>query len=74
MTLSINFIFIILFYVIGSIPFALILPKLLGLGDISPRQDIKSIQEDPFPEIFVGSSLWEFDVQMIKQLYGENNN
>ena len=34
MTLSINFIFIILFYVIGSIPFALILPKLLGLGDI----------------------------------------
>ena len=48
--------------------------NVLGLGDISPRQDIKSIQEDPFPEIFVGSSLWEFDVQMIKQLYGENNN
>ena len=34
MSLSINFIFIILFYFIGSIPFALILPKLLGLGDI----------------------------------------
>ena len=48
--------------------------NVLGLGDISPRQDIKSIQEDPFPEIFVGSSLWEFDVQMIKQLYDENNN
>ncbi len=34
MPLSINFIFIILFYIIGSIPFALILPKLFGLGDI----------------------------------------
>ncbi|MFL2543121.1 MAG: glycerol-3-phosphate 1-O-acyltransferase PlsY [Alphaproteobacteria bacterium] len=34
MSLSINFIFIILFYFIGSIPFALILPKLFGLGDI----------------------------------------
>ena len=45
--------------------------NVLGLGDISPRQDIRSIQEDPFQEDFVGSSLWEFDVQMIKQLYGE---
>ena len=34
MSLNINFIFIILFYFIGSIPFALILPKLFGLGDI----------------------------------------
>ena len=34
MSLSINFIFIILFYFIGSIPFALIVPKLFGLGDI----------------------------------------
>ena len=34
MSLSINFIFIILFYFIGSVPFALILPKLFGLGDI----------------------------------------
>ena len=45
--------------------------NVLGLGDISPRQDIRSIQEDPFQEDFVGSSLWEFDVQMIKQLYDE---
>ena len=45
--------------------------NVLGLGDISPRQDIRSIQEDPFQEDFVGSSLWAFDVQMIKQLYGE---
>ena len=34
MSLSINFIFIIIFYFIGSVPFALILPKLFGLGDI----------------------------------------
>ena len=34
MSLSINFIIIIIFYLIGSIPFALILPKLFGLGDI----------------------------------------
>ena len=34
MSLNINFFFIILFYFIGSIPFALILPKLFGLGDI----------------------------------------
>ena len=34
MSLNINFIFIILFYFIGSIPFALMLPKLFGLGDI----------------------------------------
>ena len=45
--------------------------NVLGLGDISPRQDIRSIQEDPFQEDFVGSSLWEFDVQMIKQIYDE---
>jgi glycerol-3-phosphate acyltransferase PlsY len=34
MSLNINFIFIILFYLIGSLPFALILPKFFGLGDI----------------------------------------
>ena len=45
--------------------------NVLGLGDISPRQDIRSIQEDPFQEDFVGSSLWAFDVQMIKQIYDE---
>ena len=48
--------------------------NVLGLGDISPRQDIRSIQEDPFQEDFVGSSLWEFDVQMIKQIYDESLN
>ena len=34
MSLVTNFLFIILFYLIGSIPFALILTKLLGHGDI----------------------------------------
>ena len=34
MSLNINLIFIILFYFIGSVPFALMLPKLFGLGDI----------------------------------------
>ena len=34
MTLSTNFIFIILFYFLGSLPFALILPKIFGYGDI----------------------------------------
>lgn len=34
MLLVINFLFIIVFYLIGSIPFALILTKLLGHGDI----------------------------------------
>ncbi len=34
MSLSLNFLFIILFYLLGSIPFALLIPKLFGLGDI----------------------------------------
>ena len=34
MNLSTNFIFIILFYFLGSLPFALILPKIFGYGDI----------------------------------------
>ncbi|MBI66063.1 MAG: acyl-phosphate glycerol 3-phosphate acyltransferase [Candidatus Marinimicrobia bacterium] len=34
MSLSLNIIFIILFYLIGSIPFALLIPKLFGHGDI----------------------------------------
>jgi len=47
--------------------------NVLGLGDIKPRKDIQSIQEDPFPKKFPVSaeSLWNFDVRMIKYLYGE---
>lgn len=45
--------------------------NVLGLGDISPSNKFKSIQEDPFPEDFSGDKLWNFDVGMIKQLYNE---
>ena len=34
MTLSINLILIVFFYLLGSIPFALIIPKIFGYGDI----------------------------------------
>ena len=34
MSLSLNFVFIILFYLLGSIPFALLIPKFFGYGDI----------------------------------------
>ena len=34
MNISINLIFIVLFYFLGSIPFALIIPKIFGYGDI----------------------------------------
>ena len=34
MTLSIDLIFIIFFYLLGSIPFALIIPKIFGYGDV----------------------------------------
>ena len=45
--------------------------NVLGLGDIQPSSTIRSVQEDPFPEDFTGSSLWPDDVAMIKQLYEE---
>ena len=47
--------------------------NVLGLGDIKPNNAIRSVQEDPFPEIFNSKSLWRDDVAMIKQLYAENN-
>ena len=45
--------------------------NVLGLGDIKPNNAIKSVQEDPFPEVFNSKSLWRDDVAMIKQLYAE---
>ena len=45
--------------------------NVLGLGDIRPSSTIRSLQEDPFPEDFTGSSLWPDDIAMIKQLYEE---
>ena len=47
--------------------------NVLGLGDIKPDDTIKSVQEDPFPEVFNSQALWPDDVAMIKQLYAENN-
>ena len=34
MSLGLNLFFIVLFYLVGSIPFALLIPKIFGLGDI----------------------------------------
>jgi hypothetical protein len=48
--------------------------NVLGLGDIKPNNATRSVQEDPFPEVFNSKSLWRDDVIMIKQLYAENNN
>ena len=45
--------------------------NVLGLGDIQSSSTIRSLQEDPFPEDFTGSSLWPDDIAMIKQLYEE---
>ena len=45
--------------------------NVLGLGDIRTRGDLQSIMEDPYDEIFKDDKLWEFDIKMIKQLYGE---
>ena len=48
--------------------------NVLGLGDIKPNNTIKSVQEDPFPEVFNSKSLWPDDIAMAKQLYSENIN
>ena len=45
--------------------------NVLGLGDIRTRGDLQSIMEDPYDEIFKDDKLWEFDIKMIKQHYGE---
>lgn len=45
--------------------------NILGLGDIQPTSSFQSVQEDPFPEDFAGTSLWEYDVNLIRNYYGE---
>ena len=45
--------------------------NVLGLGDIRTRGDLQSIMEDPYDEIFNDDKLWEFDIKMINQLYGD---
>jgi len=43
--------------------------NILGLGDLAPSDEYRSVQEDPFPEIFAGDELWNFDKIMIDSLY-----
>ena len=43
--------------------------NILGLGDLAPSDEYRSVQEDPFPEIFSGDELWNFDKRMIDSLY-----
>jgi hypothetical protein len=45
--------------------------NVLGLGDIKPTKNLRSVQEDPFPEKFLEGTLWLDDVLLVKQLYGE---
>lgn len=46
--------------------------NVLGLGDILPSGDIRSVQEDPFPETFAGLMLWPDDLNIIRAYYGED--
>ena len=46
--------------------------NVLGLGDITPSDSIRSLQEDPFPEDFTGYGLWADDLAIIRQHYGED--
>ena len=43
--------------------------NVLGLGDIIPSDSIQSVQEDPIPEDFSGSALWDYDKQLIARIY-----
>lgn len=45
--------------------------NVLGLGDIKPRNSIRSVQEDPLPYAYKTSKLSKFDRDIIQQLYGE---
>ena len=43
--------------------------NILGLGDLPDTNQYMSVQEDPFPQMFNGNQLWDFDQQMIDILY-----
>ena len=45
--------------------------NVLGLGDIKPSKRLKSILEDPLPVKFDENELWDFDKQLIKQVYDD---
>ena len=46
--------------------------NVLGLGDIVPTAAFNSVQEDPWPDLSPRAVLSDFDVRMIRTLYGES--
>lgn len=46
--------------------------NVLGLGDIAPTDGFNSVQEDPWPDLSPRAVLSDFDVRMIRTLYGES--
>ncbi|MEM9903003.1 MAG: DUF4214 domain-containing protein [Pseudomonadota bacterium] len=45
--------------------------NILGLGDILPSSAYRSVQEDPIPDTFTGTTLWADDVGLIRRYYDE---
>ena len=43
--------------------------NILGLGDLRASSEYMSVQEDPISEKFYSDQLWDFDSQMINELY-----
>ena len=48
------------------------LGNVLGMGDIRPRGDIESTQEDPWEGPYGPATLGAFDRAVIRQMYGES--
>jgi hypothetical protein len=48
------------------------LGNVLGMGDIRPRDDIESTQEDPWQQPYGPAALSAFDRAVIRQMYGES--
>lgn len=46
--------------------------NILGLGDIQPSNAIRSVQEDPFPEKFTESELWQDDKDLLNYIYADD--
>jgi hypothetical protein len=46
--------------------------NILGLGDIRPNSSIESVQEDPWQAPFGPTTLSDYDVGLVRQMYGES--
>ena len=46
--------------------------NVLGLGDIQRNDQIFSVMEEPIIQSFSGDILWQDDLNLIRQVYGEN--